>query len=103
MICNPFDLLKTRLQLDATHARGAASATASSMCAAIVREEGLRGLWRGTPISMVRSGVGNAALLPTNARLKEFAGRWMPAGPVQDGFCALGAGAANVAAINPVD
>ena len=104
MICNPFDLLKTRLQLDGTHARGtAAGGGAISMAAAIVREEGLAGLWRGTGISMVRSGVGAAALLPTNSKLKEIAARHMPAGPVSDGFCALGAGAANVAVINPVD
>lgn len=104
-ICNPFDLLKTRLQLDGSHARGtgAGGGGALAMASSIVREEGLTGLWRGTSISMVRSGVGAAALLPTNSKLKELAGRFMPPGTVSDGFCALGAGAANVAVINPVD
>ena len=104
MICNPFDLLKTRLQLDGNHARGTASAGgAISMASTIVREEGLKGLWRGTGISMVRSGVGAAALLPTNSKLKELASRFLPSGSLSDGLCALGAGAANVAVINPVD
>lgn len=103
MICNPFDLLKTRLQLDATHARGASAGGAIAMASEIFREEGLRGLWRGTGVSMVRSGVGAAALLPTNSKLKGLSAQWVPAGPLSDGFCALGAGAANVAVINPVD
>ena len=102
-ITNPLDLLKTRLQLDGSHARGTAAGTPIAMGAAIVREEGLGGLWRGTSVSMVRSGFGAAALLPTNSRLKEFAASYMPAGAASDGFCALGAGAANVATINPVD
>ena len=104
LITNPLDLLKTRLQLDGAHVRGAASSgSAREMCAAIVREEGVAGLWRGTGVSMARSGFGAAALLPTNSRLKEFASAWMPPGVLSDGFCALGAGAANVATINPVD
>lgn len=104
MICNPFDLLKTRLQLDGSHARGTATAGgAIPMATAIVREEGLLGLWRGTSISMVRSGFGAAALLPTNSKLKELTSRYMPAGTLSDGISALGAGAANVATINPVD
>ena len=86
MICNPFDLLKTRLQLDGNHARGTASAGgAISMASTIVREEGLKGLWRGTGISMVRSGVGAAALLPTNSKLKELASRFLPSGRALDG------------------
>ena len=73
------------------------------MAASIVREEGILGLWRGTSVSMVRSGFGAAALLPTNSKLKELTSRYMPAGAVSDGISALGAGAANVATINPVD
>ena len=104
LICNPLDLLKTRLQLSGSHARGsAASSSAAALCAAIVREEGLRGLWRGTGVSMVRSGTGTSAMMPTNSRLKEFAARWMPPGTVSDAFCALAAGAATVAVINPID
>ena len=47
LLTNPLDLLKTRLQLDGTHARGAtASSSARSMAAAIVAEEGVAGLCR---------------------------------------------------------
>ena len=61
------------------------------MAAAIVAEEGVAGLWRGVGVSMVRSGVGAVALLPTNSKLKELAARWMPPGALADGLCALGA------------
>ena len=47
--------------------------------------------------------MGAVALLPTNSKLKELAARYMPPGALADGLCALGAGAANVAVINPVD
>ena len=61
------------------------------MAAAIVAEEGVVGLWRGVGVSMVRSGVGAVALLPTNSKLKKLAARWMPPGALADGLCALGA------------
>ena len=104
LLTNPLDLLKTRLQLDGGHARGAtASTSARTIASAIVTEEGVAGLWRGVSVSMVRSGVGAVALLPTNSKLKELAACWLPPGALADGLCALGAGAANVAVINPVD
>ena len=45
LLTNPLDLLKTRLQLDGGHARGAtASTSARSIASAIVVEEGVAGL-----------------------------------------------------------
>ena len=96
LICNPLDLVKTRLQLDGSHARGTAGG-APELWRGIVREEGLKGLWRGTGVSMVRSATGAAAMLPTNGRLKEFAKQWLPAGVITDAFSSLGAGAVTVA------
>ena len=63
------------------------------MATAIVREEGVAGLWRGTGISMVRSGVGAAALLPTNSKLKEVAAR--DDGVLRVGVCGISQGQGN--------
>lgn len=104
LICNPLDLIKTRLQLDAGHACGSATTmSAPGLLAQVIREEGVSSLWRGTQVSMARSMAGNAGLLGVNMQLKEVAAKHMQPGTLPDALCALAAGAACVAAINPMD
>lgn len=106
LICNPFDLIKTRLQLEPTHAQGLG---AGSGPVAVLREaiqrEGARSLWAGTQVSMVRSMLGTAAIMGVNLQLQE----WMThtlrvrTNVATDVFCSFFAATACVAVINPVD
>jgi len=109
VICNPFDLVKTRLQLEATHAHGSTAEGAGSGAVAVimsaVRKEGWRSLWAGTQVSMVRSMLGNAGIMSVNLQLNE----WVKESPhltsnvMTDSFCAFWAACTCVAVINPVD
>ena len=106
LICNPLDLLKTRIQLDP--GRGAGS-TASSALRQVVSAEGVVGLWRrGAMANVARSSIASMLGLPTNMYLKECANAlqlpWLQRTPaLRDAVCALGASAAVVMLINPLD
>ena len=68
-LCNPLDLLKTRIQLDP--ARGAGR-TASEALQQLVAAEGVAGLWRrGMLANVARSAAATSLGLPVNYRLKE--------------------------------
>ena len=108
LICNPFDLIKTRLQLEATHAQGSLADGAGgpvSVLVAAARREGLSSLWAGTQVSMVRSMLGNGAILSVNLQLNEWVKRTakLKSSVATDAFCAFWAATACVAVINPVD
>lgn len=66
-ICNPTDLVKTRMQ-----AKGARPMSPFSVTAAVYREEGLRGLWRGTTPSMARAALLTAAQCATYDEMKHL-------------------------------
>ena len=105
-ICNPLDLLKTRLQLDPSRGAGA---TATAAFQQLVATEGVLGLWRrGVFANVARSSVATSLGLPVNYQLKDVANRsqiplfdrWPM---LRDATCALAASAVVVIAINPVD
>jgi hypothetical protein len=54
-VCNPTDLIKTRMQT-----KGATISSPFAVAATVVREEGVLGLWKGTTPSMVRGTEGSA-------------------------------------------
>tara|TARA_B110001452_G_scaffold264768_1_gene268307 strand:- start:275 stop:1222 length:948 start_codon:yes stop_codon:yes gene_type:complete len=103
-ICNPLDLLKTRIQLDPS--RGAGT-TASEALQQIVAAEGTVALWRrGVVANVARSALATSVGLPINARFKELwnSAARLPARPaVRDAVCAVCASAVVVAVINPID
>jgi solute carrier family 25 protein 34/35 len=109
VICNPLDLIKTRLQLEATHAQGAVADGAGSgpfaVIAGAVRREGLSSLMTGTQVSVVRSMLGNGAIMGVNLQLNEWVKDTlqMQKNVATDAFCAFFAATACVAVINPVD
>lgn len=105
-ICNPLDLMKTRMQLDPK--RGVAT-SASAAVSQIVATDGVLGLWRrGVVANIARSAMATSLGLPVNYALKDAANRAelpifkrVPA--LRDGACALAASAVVVVAINPLD
>lgn len=104
VVCNPIDLTKTRLQLEANHSRGTpAGASATELVTQVVREEGLLGLWRGTSATIMRSTFGGAVLMGVHAQLKEPFAAVLPNVAIADASAALLAGAACVVVINPTD
>lgn len=109
LLTNPLDLIKTRLQLEATHASGSSAAGAGSGPIAVLRSavqrEGLRSLWAGTQVSVLRSMLANGAVLSVNTELNERVRQSTRLQPsvATDAGCAFCAATAVVAAINPVD
>lgn len=93
-LCNPLDLLKTRIQLDP--ARGAGR-TAREALQQLVAAEGVVGLWRrGVVANVARSATATSLGLPVNYRLKDVANAaqypFLVARPaVRDAACALAA------------
>jgi solute carrier family 25 protein 34/35 len=103
LICNPLDLLKTRLQA----AEGSRDASALRHLQQLYTQEGALALWRrGVMANMSRSAIATGVALPVNARLKELcAGLPLLSGrpTLRDTLCALGSAAATTFAINPLD
>ena len=101
LICNPLDLLKTRLQVAVSDIGAATSARE------LLLAEGPWTLWRrGVVANMGRSALGTSVALPVNARLKE----WCAPVPLlsrhptlRDTVCALASAMATTLVINPVD
>ena len=95
-LCNPLDLLKTRIQLDP--ARGAGR-TPREALQQLLAAEGLAGLWRrGVLANVARSATATSLGLPVNYRLKEAVNAnaaqlpLLAARPaVRDAACALAA------------
>ena len=95
-LCNPLDLLKTRIQLDP--ARGAGR-TAREALQQLLAAEGVAGLWRrGVLANVARSATATSLGLPVNYRLKEAVNAnaaqlpLLAARPaVRDAACALAA------------
>eukprot|EP01065_Artemidia_motanka_P032638 TRINITY_DN39628_c0_g1_i1.p1 TRINITY_DN39628_c0_g1~~TRINITY_DN39628_c0_g1_i1.p1 ORF type:complete len:330 (+),score=95.64 TRINITY_DN39628_c0_g1_i1:55-1044(+) len=105
VICNPFDLVKTRLQacggLTASHHR--VSSGFAGLRAA-VRESGWRGLWRGTGINVLRSSSFMASMWPVNAKLKSLMAVYdLPDGICRDFVSSFGGSAVGILFLNPCD
>ena len=101
LICNPLDLLKTRLQLEGSRE------TASVAMRQLVAAQGAWTLWRrGALANMCRSAMATGVALPVNARLKEAA-QGTPAfvrrPALRDLCAALGSSAITAFVINPLD
>lgn len=62
-VCNPTDLVKTRMQ-----AKGAALRNPFAVVGAVVRETGVAGLWTGTTPSMVGTGMQDRRVLVRGGR-----------------------------------
>lgn len=107
-LCNPLDLLKTRIQLDP--ARGAGR-TPREALQQLLAAEGLAGLWRrGVLANVARSATATSLGLPVNYRLKEAVNAnaaqlpLLAARPaVRDAACALAAAVVVTITINPID
>ena len=59
----PFDLVKTRMQTDAVVRANRTYASMHDCADAILRQDGLRGFWRGLDVMVIRSFPANAALV----------------------------------------
>lgn len=64
-ICNPTDLVKTRMQV-----AGASPKNPLTITAEVIREEGVVGLWKGTTPSMARAALLTAAQCATYDEVK---------------------------------
>jgi len=107
--CNPFELVKTRLQSSAAGA--IAIGTQYSYTGvlhglkSIYQSDGIRGWYRGSLMSMFRSSIGSGSNLASYSLIKEFL-------QVKFGWCenvqtdmvaGLGSGIVSCAAMNPID
>ncbi|KAL6053934.1 Tricarboxylate transport protein [Balamuthia mandrillaris] len=106
--CNPFEILKTRMQASGKRATGHQH-NYKGVCdgfAAIVRNEGIRGLYVGTGLSIWRSTLATAVNMTAFTMLKEnLVQRYklMSDGPLVDMSCALASAFATVVIITPID
>ncbi|KAI8849426.1 mitochondrial carrier domain-containing protein [Chytridium lagenaria] len=107
--CNPFELVKTRLQSAAAKGqavghqhqyKGVVDALRQ-----IVRQDGVKGLYRGSVLSMGRSIVGSGTNLSSFSMMKEYLivkqswkDNW-----VLDMVAGLGSGVISCIAMNPID
>lgn len=110
LVCNPLDLLKSRVQAAGRRcAGGLADAASAGGWVAIgrrmVEHEGLRSLWKGTGVSVFRSAIGTAVTLAIDGRVKDAlaSSSVVPAGFATDMAAAAVAGVALTYTINPPD
>ena len=68
-ICNPLDLVKTRLQLEAAHPNRAVTAVATVR--ELAQAGGAGALWRGCVPNMYKSSLATSITLPINSKLKD--------------------------------
>ncbi|KAI8836795.1 mitochondrial carrier domain-containing protein [Chytriomyces cf. hyalinus JEL632] len=110
--CNPFELIKTRLQsqvsaANAHQAVGHQFQYKNSWDAMVktYASDGLKGLYRGSVLSMARSFVGSGVNLTTYSMMKEYLilkRNWKDDW-VLDMVAGLGSGIASCIAMNPID
>lgn len=106
---NPFELVKTRLQSSAAGAIAVGNqyryASVSSALRHIMSEEGgIKGLYRGSMISVYRGILGSAANLSSYTMLKDYAKReGFREGIPLDMGCSLLSAFISVVFMNPLD
>ncbi|KAJ3369059.1 hypothetical protein HDU91_000098, partial [Kappamyces sp. JEL0680] len=107
--CNPFELVKTRLQSAASgkmavgHQHGYTGVV--SAIKTIYSQEGFRGLYRGSVLSMGRSVVGSGANLSCFSIMKEYLNvelKWKD-GALLDMVSGLASGVVSCIFMNPID
>ena len=107
LVCNPIELVKTRQQA------AAAAGTASSFSykgpldgiSRLYASEGLLGMWRGTPVSMLRSAAVTGPHLTTYTTVKEHMlhQRWMADTPPLHMLASLAGALAGICCNQPLD
>ena len=110
MSCNPFELVKTRLQSAVSGSSQAVGhqhgyTGVSHALTSIVKEDGIKGLYRGSLLSMSRSILGSGANLATYSLMKEhlIIQRGWADNAWLDMVSGLGSGVVSCIFMNPVD
>uniref|UniRef100_A0A7S0YU59 ADP,ATP carrier protein n=1 Tax=Hemiselmis tepida TaxID=464990 RepID=A0A7S0YU59_9CRYP len=115
IICNPIEIVKTRLQASSLHPnavgyQGHQYTGFVDAFRVISRGEGVAALWSGTGVSTVRSVLSTSVNMTVNTVLKESAledPKWawlgLTPGPLTDAVCSLASAFFAVAANNPAD
>ncbi|KAJ3190521.1 hypothetical protein HK101_008725 [Irineochytrium annulatum] len=107
--CNPFELVKTRLQSAAAKGQAVGHQFAyrgvGDALVQIVRQDGVKGLYRGAVLSMGRSVVGSGTNLASFSMMKEYLilRRGWRDDWVLDMVAGLGSGVVSCIAMNPID
>eukprot|EP00743_Colponemidia_sp_Colp-15_P008773 GILK01009567.1.p1 GENE.GILK01009567.1~~GILK01009567.1.p1 ORF type:complete len:540 (+),score=74.80 GILK01009567.1:82-1701(+) len=107
--CNPFELIKTRLQAESKGNKAVAfehSYTGTwSAFRTILRYEGVSGLYRGSSMSVLRAIVGSGANLPTYSVMREYVltNQLLSDNSVTDIVCSMISSAVTAFVMNPVD
>jgi len=109
LACNPLEIVKTRMQSKsaATLAVGTQHTYSGTVDAlrGIVKEAGVKGLWKGAGVACLRSAVGMSTYLTSFTVLKEevIKREWMRDSTETDMLCAMIASFISTACLNPVD
>ena len=109
LVANPLDIMKTRMQAQASGANAAVghqhnfSGVADGF-KSLLREEGARGLWKGLPPSVLRLALGSSGQLASYSQIKEWAlGQGYSDGPALHLATSFASVVFGVTAMNPVD
>lgn len=111
LVCNPLDLLKSRVQAVGRRcANGQLDADAAAgdwvrIGRGMVAREGVLSLWKGTSVSVARSAIGTAVTLAVDGRVKDAlaSSSIVPAGFATDMAAAAVAAVVLTFTINPPD
>lgn len=105
IVCNPFDLVKTRLQasggLTTAHYKVDSGREGFQQ---IIKESGVKGLWQNSTINIWRSSTFMMACWPANHELKRFFSRnGIKDGILKDFISSFGGSAFGILFLNPCD
>eukprot|EP01104_Vermistella_antarctica_P019507 TRINITY_DN767_c0_g1_i1.p1 TRINITY_DN767_c0_g1~~TRINITY_DN767_c0_g1_i1.p1 ORF type:complete len:516 (+),score=80.60 TRINITY_DN767_c0_g1_i1:350-1897(+) len=105
--CNPFEIIKTRMQAQGVTSTGHQHnyTGVGNAITTISKHEGVGGLYKGTSLSMVRAALGSGINLATYSWLREKVLREeiMKDGPLTDMCCSLTSALFAAIGMNPVD
>eukprot|EP00128_Syssomonas_multiformis_P018850 Colp12_sorted_trinity150504_noHs@17549 len=107
--CNPFEIVKTRIQAQASSAIATGHqhnySGVFSAFKLVIEKEGVRGLYKGSSVSMLRSTIATSLNLTVYTKLKEmvFKNPNISDSPLVDAACSLVSAFATALVSNPVD